>query len=113
VPTGRFSTNASITVKITAALDGGMLNQRSVDRDPQIGITDGRVMNEYWIVNINNYPNWPHCYALSASGSQKPSHQQFQFQTSSLSSSNQPRGLGLAPQLRMVGLLMWEHSTIS
>ena len=45
VPAGRFSANASITVKITAALDGSMLNQHSVDRDPQIGITDGRVSN--------------------------------------------------------------------
>ena len=42
VPAGRFSTNASATIKITAALDGSMLNQ-SVDRDPRIGITDGRL----------------------------------------------------------------------
>jgi len=68
VPAGRFSTNASVTVKITAALDGSMLNQRSVDRDVRTGITDGRVMNIYEIVDINNYPVWPPCYALSASG---------------------------------------------
>ena len=68
VPAGRFSTNASVTVKITAALDGSMLNQR--DRDPQISITDGRVMNEYIILDINNYPTAP-CRARSASGSQK------------------------------------------
>jgi len=71
VPAGRFSANASITVKITAALDGSMLNQQSVDRDPQISITDGRVMNEYEIRDINNYPNVPPCRALSASGTQK------------------------------------------
>ena len=71
VPAGRFSTNASITVKITVALDGSMLNQRSVDRDPQISITDGRVMNEYRIHEINNYPTWSPCAALSASGPQK------------------------------------------
>ena len=71
VPAGRFSTNASATVKITAALDGSMLNQRSVDRDVQIGITDGRVMNVYEIVDINNYPNWPPCYARSGSGLRK------------------------------------------
>ena len=60
-----------ITVKITAALDGSMLYQRSADRDVRIGITDGRVMNNYEIVDINNYPNWPPCYALSASGLRK------------------------------------------
>ena len=67
VPAGRFSANTSATIKITAALDGSMLNQ-SVDRDPRIGITDGRVMNDYEIVDVNNYPVWPPCYALSASG---------------------------------------------
>ena len=70
VPAGRFSTNASATIKITAALDGSMLNQ-SVDRDSRIGITDGRVMNDYEIVDANNYPVWPPCYALSASGLRK------------------------------------------
>ena len=71
VPAGRFSTNASVTVKITAALDGSMLNQHSVDRDPRIGITDGRVMNDYWFVDVNNYPDLPPCYALDASGLRK------------------------------------------
>ena len=71
VPAGRFSANASITVKITAALDGSMLNQQSVDRDPRISITDGRVMNEYQIHEINNYPYHPVCRAESASGPQK------------------------------------------
>jgi len=71
VPAGRFSANASITVKVTAALDGSMLNQQSVDRDPQISITDGRVMNEYQIHEINNYPTYPVCRAESASGPQK------------------------------------------
>jgi len=70
VPAGRFSTNASATIKITAALDGSMLNQ-SVDRDSRIGITDGRVMNDYEIVDVNNYPVWPPCYALRASGLRK------------------------------------------
>jgi len=70
VPAGRFSANASVTVKITAALDGSMLNQL-VDRDPQIGITDGRVTYEYIIADINNYHNWPPCTALSASGLRK------------------------------------------
>jgi len=79
-----------ITVKITAALDGNMLNQHSVDRDPQISIADGRVVNEY----------------------QNP-FKQVQFQTSSHSSSNQPRGLGLASQLRMVDMSMWQNSTVS
>ena len=41
VPTGRFSENASFTIRLTAALDGRMLNQQSVERDPQISITHG------------------------------------------------------------------------
>ena len=61
------SANASITVEITAVLDGSMLNPRSVDRDPQICITDGRVVNEYHIHDISNYPNFAPCTALSAS----------------------------------------------
>jgi len=70
VPAGRFSANASVTVKITAALDGSMLNQL-VDRDPQISITDGRVMNEYLIHDIRNYPGRAPCIALSASETPK------------------------------------------
>ena len=60
VPAGRFSADASITVKITVALDGSMLNQRTLtsDRDPQISITDGRVMNEFRIYDISNYPRF-------------------------------------------------------
>ena len=68
VPAGMFSANASATIEITAALDGTMLNQRSVDRDPQISITDGRVMNEIEMVDVDNYPTFSPCYALSASG---------------------------------------------
>ena len=72
VPAGRFSANASATIKITAALDGTILNQISVDRDPQISITDGRVMNEYRLYDINNYPDGlTPCRALSASETQK------------------------------------------
>jgi len=69
VPAGRFSANASATIKITAALDGVMLGQQ-IDRDAQIGITDGRVMNDYELVNGANYPAAP-CMALSASGLRK------------------------------------------
>ena len=71
VPAGRFSANTSATIKITAALNGPMLNQPSVDRDPQISITDGRIMNEYQFHDINNYPGLSPCLALSASGTQK------------------------------------------
>ena len=67
VPAGRFSANASVTIKITAALDGRMLSQ-SVDRDIRIGITDGTVMNDFEMVDVANYPTFPPCYALSASG---------------------------------------------
>ena len=66
VPAGRFSANASITIKITVALNGTMLSQ-PVDRDPRIGITDGRVMNENYMVDVANYPSYPPCYAREAS----------------------------------------------
>jgi len=69
VPAGRFSANASSAIKITAALDGRMLNERS-DRDPLIGITNGRVTYEYVISDTNNYPTVP-CNAQNASGSAK------------------------------------------
>ena len=52
VPAGRFSANASATIKITAALDGAMLGQQ-VDRDTRIGITDGRVMNKVSFIQGN------------------------------------------------------------
>ena len=42
VPAGRFSAKASSTIGVTAALDGRMLNQQSVNTDPQISITHGR-----------------------------------------------------------------------
>ena len=71
VPAGRFSANASATIKITAVLDGRMLNQLSDDTDPEISITDGRVMNEYRIHDISNYPTHPPCQAQGASGMQK------------------------------------------
>ena len=76
VPAGWFSANASATIKITAALNGSMFNQQSADRDPWISITDGRVMNEYRIFDINNYPTYAHptyapCVAQSAPGPQK------------------------------------------
>ena len=71
VPAGRFSANASATIKITAALDGNMLNETSVDRDPRIGITDGSRVNEYQIHDISNYPAFPPCTALSAPGTGK------------------------------------------
>ena len=70
VPAGRFSANASAMIRITVALDGSMPSQ-PVDRDTRIGITDGRVMNDYEIVDVANYPVWPPCYALDASGLRK------------------------------------------
>jgi len=73
VPAGRFSADASITVKITVALDGRKLNQRTStsDRDLQISITDCRVMNEFRIYDISNYPRFSPCEVLNASGSQR------------------------------------------
>ena len=103
MPAGRFSANASVTVKITVALDGGMLNQRSVDRDPRISITDGRVMNEYRIHDINNYPGLAPCLALSASGTPKtlstgPVPNQFTFLF------KPAERFGACSQLRMVDM---------
>ena len=46
-------------------------NETSVDRDPQIGITDGNVTNDYQIHDINNYPGLSPCGALSAKGTRK------------------------------------------
>lgn len=56
----------------TAALEGSMLNQQ-VERDPWIGITDGRVTYEYVIHNIGNYHSLPPCRA-SETHTKKPSY---------------------------------------
>jgi len=108
VPAGGFSANASITVKITVALDGSMLNQRS-DRDPQISITDGRVMNEFRIYDISNYPRFSPCEVLNASGSQRhvragPVPDQFTFLF------KPAERFGACSTAHS---LMWQHSTVS
>jgi len=66
VPAGRFSANASATIKITAALDGAMLGQQ-VDRDTRIGITDGRVMNKVSFIqgNFTYSVCWKYCIHMN------------------------------------------------
>ena len=66
IPAGRFTRNDSIAIQITAVLNGGMLNQR--DRDPDVGVTDGNMINMFRIHDINNYPRYFPCIPLSASG---------------------------------------------
>ena len=47
-------------------------NKTSVDRDPQIGITDGNVANVYQIHDLSYYPGLiSPCGALSAIGTRK------------------------------------------
>ena len=65
IPAGRFTRNASIAIQITAVMNGSMLNER--DRDPNIGITDGNLINMFWIADINNYPWSAPCNLNSAS----------------------------------------------
>ena len=67
ISAGRYARNESITIQITAAVDGGMLNSRR-DRDPEVGITDGSTRNAFWILDINNYPSYPPCTPISATG---------------------------------------------
>ena len=66
IPAGRFTRNESIAIQITAVLNGAMLNQR--DRDPDVGVTDGSMINMFRILDIYNYPRLPPCIPLSASG---------------------------------------------
>ena len=66
IPAGRFTRNESIAIQITAVLNGDMLNQR--DRDPDVGVTDGNMINMFRIHDINNYPRDSPCIPLSASG---------------------------------------------
>jgi len=68
IPAGRYTRNKSITIQITAAIDGAMLNTRS-DRDPEVGVTDGSMENAFWIPDVNNYPRWAPCHHISASES--------------------------------------------
>ena len=67
LPAGTFTRNESITIQITASMDGGMLNSGR-DRDPQVGITDGSTANLFVIHDITNYPGWAPCLHISASG---------------------------------------------
>ena len=67
IPAETFTRNESITIRITAAMDGGMLNSGH-DRDPQVGITDGSMENTFWIVDINNYPVHAPCFPIDATG---------------------------------------------
>ena len=67
IPAGRYTRNSSISIQITAAIDGAMLNTRD-DRDPQIGVTDGRTANRFWILDINNYRNRAPCQHIYATG---------------------------------------------
>ena len=67
IPAGMFTRNESITIQITAAVDGGMLNNRR-DRDPRVGITDGSMENTFWILDITNYGHSPPCAPLDATG---------------------------------------------
>ena len=66
IPAGRFTRNDSIAVQITAVMNGSMLNER--DRDPEVGITDHTTINMFRIHDIYNYPGYPPCVPLSASG---------------------------------------------
>ena len=66
IPAGSFSRNESITIQITAVLNGAMLNQR--DRDPDVGVTDSSTINMFRIHDITNYPRLSPCVPLSASG---------------------------------------------
>ena len=65
ISAGTFTRNESITIQITAVMNGGMLN--SGDRDPYVGVTDGSTTNMFVIPDINNYPVAP-CFPISASG---------------------------------------------
>ena len=66
IPAGRYTRNSSITIQITAAVDGQMLNAQ-IDRDPQVGVTDGSTNNRFWILDITNYRNRPPCQPVGVS----------------------------------------------
>ena len=66
ISAGRFTSNESIAIQITAVLNGGLLNQR--DRDPHVGVTDGSMINLFWITDVLNYPVHPPCILINASG---------------------------------------------
>ena len=67
ISAGTFTRNESITIQITVGMDGGMLNSRH-DRDPHVGVTDGSMENMFGIPDINNYPSYPPCTPISATG---------------------------------------------
>ena len=69
IPAGRYTRNSFITIQITAAIDGAMLNTQR-DRDVQVGVTDNSAENAFWILDVNNYPiSRTPCQFISASES--------------------------------------------
>ena len=67
ISAGTFARNESISIQITAAMNGGMLNTRR-DRDPHVGVTDGSTTNVFGIPDINNYPVYAPCIPIDATG---------------------------------------------
>ena len=66
ISAGRFARNESITIQITATMNGGMLNSGH-DRDPVVGVADGNTTNLFVMNDITQYPTAP-CKLSSASG---------------------------------------------
>ena len=63
VPIGEIDPHATIVV--TVGLEKSRFNTASVDCDPGIGISDGTSENQFWIVDVNNYPSLSPCYPTS------------------------------------------------
>ena len=66
ISAGMFTRNESISIQITAVMNGGILNSGR-DRDPFVGVTDGSTTNIFGIADITHYPTTP-CGLSSGSG---------------------------------------------
>ena len=67
VPLGQIDPHA--TIVITVGLDNSHPNTPATDTDPQIGISDGTITNNWWITDSANYATLAPCTISSGSGS--------------------------------------------
>ena len=63
IPIGRIDPHA--TIIITVGLNKSHPNTPSVDSDPQIGISDGSNINEFYLNDVGNYATFPPCRVVA------------------------------------------------
>ena len=69
IPLGFIEPHA--TIRITVGLDDTHPSAPVDDHDPSIGISDGTNINEFWIIDVNNYEGYAPCRPVSGTNDDK------------------------------------------